>query len=52
VNRKFILFIAAYVMWCLFNWVPDGAHLLVGIPVEQAPHHEGGDKQDDFLRHR
>ena len=32
-SQKFILFIAAFVVWCLFNWVPDGAHLLAGIPV-------------------
>ena len=32
-TQKIILFVAAFVVWCLFNWVPDGAHLLVGIPV-------------------
>ena len=32
-GQKSILFIAALVVWCLFNWVPDGAHLLVGILV-------------------
>lgn len=32
-SQRIILFIAAFVVWCLFNWVPDGAHLLAGIPV-------------------
>ena len=31
--QKLILFGAAFVVWCLFTWVPDGAHLLVGIAV-------------------
>jgi multicomponent Na+:H+ antiporter subunit E len=32
-SQKIILFFAALIIWCLFNWVPDGAHLLVGIVV-------------------
>jgi multicomponent Na+:H+ antiporter subunit E len=32
-SQKIILFVAAFVVWCLLNWVPDGAHLLVGILV-------------------
>ena len=31
--QKLILFAAAFLVWCLFTWVPDGAHLLVGIAV-------------------
>ncbi|MDH3602269.1 MAG: Na+/H+ antiporter subunit E, partial [Candidatus Tectomicrobia bacterium] len=30
---KLILFIAAFIVWCLFTWVPDAAHLWVGIVV-------------------
>lgn len=32
-NPKIILFLFAFIVWCLFSWVPDGAHLLVGILV-------------------
>lgn len=32
-NQKIILFFAALIIWCLFNWVPDGAHILMGIVV-------------------
>ncbi len=32
-SQKSILFLAAFVIWCLLNWVPDGQHLLVGILV-------------------
>ncbi len=32
-TQKSILFLAAFVIWCLLNWVPDGQHLLVGIFV-------------------
>ena len=32
-GRKLILFLLAYVVWCLFDWIPDTDHLLVGIPV-------------------
>ena len=32
-NPKIILFLFAFIVWCLFSWVPDGAHLLAGIPV-------------------
>lgn len=32
-SRKIILFFAAFVVWCLFNWIPDTAHLLIGVPV-------------------
>ena len=32
-SQKILLFLAAFIVWCLFNWVPDGAHLLVGILV-------------------
>ncbi len=31
--QKLILFAAAFLVWCLFTWLPDGAHLLVGIAV-------------------
>ena len=32
-SQKIILFIAAYFVWCLFTWVPDVEHLVVGIFV-------------------
>jgi multicomponent Na+:H+ antiporter subunit E len=32
-SQKIILFLATLITWCLFNWVPDWAHLLVGIFV-------------------
>ena len=32
-NPKTILFLFAFIVWCLFSWVPDGAHLLIGILV-------------------
>ena len=32
-SQKIILFVFAYTVWCLFSWVPDGPHLLVGIVV-------------------
>ena len=30
-SQKVILFFSALIVWSLFNWVPDPAHLLVGI---------------------
>lgn len=32
-SPKIILFLSAYVVWCLFNWVPDESHLLTGVFV-------------------
>ena len=32
-SSKILLFFAAFLIWCLFYWVPDGAHLLVGVGV-------------------
>ena len=32
-SQKIILFFAALLIWCLLTWVPDAAHLLVGIVV-------------------
>ena len=32
-SPKIILFLFAFIVWCLFSWVPDGAHLLAGILV-------------------
>lgn len=32
-HPKVILFVAAFIAWCLFTWVPDAAHLLVGVVV-------------------
>ncbi len=32
-SQRVILFFAALTVWCLFNWFPDGAHLLAGIVV-------------------
>ena len=31
--QKVILSFAALILWCIFTWVPDGAHLLAGIVV-------------------
>lgn len=31
--QKGILFIAAWIVWCLFNWPPDAAHVVVGLCV-------------------
>ena len=30
-KSKIILFIVAFVVWCLLTWIPDGQHLFVGI---------------------
>lgn len=30
---RMMLFVVAFIVWCLFNWIPDGAHLLLGIVV-------------------
>ena len=32
-SQSIILFLAAFAVWCLLNWVPDGAHLLAGALV-------------------
>ena len=32
-SQKIILFFAALLIWCLFTWVPDAAHVLAGIVV-------------------
>jgi len=32
-KSKIILFIIAFVTWCLLNWMPDWQHLLAGIPI-------------------
>jgi multicomponent Na+:H+ antiporter subunit E len=32
-NQKIVLFITAWFFWCLFNWVPDRASLVVGVLV-------------------
>lgn len=32
-RQKLILFSAAFFVWCLFTWLPDTEHLLVGIAV-------------------
>ena len=32
-KKKSILFIIAYFVWCLLNWVPDWEHLSVGVLV-------------------
>lgn len=32
-TRKTLLFIAALFVWCVFNWPPDMAHVLVGLGV-------------------
>lgn len=30
---RILMFILAYVLWCLLSWIPDTQHLLVGIVV-------------------
>ena len=30
-RSKIVLFVLAFLLWCLLNWVPDWQHLLVGI---------------------
>jgi len=32
-TRKLILFFAAFIIWCLFNWVPDREHIFAGVVV-------------------
>ena len=32
-TQKLILFFAAFIVWCLFNWVPDREHIFVGAVV-------------------
>ena len=32
-KSKIVLFILAYILWALLNWVPDWQHLLVGVFV-------------------
>ena len=32
-KRKIVLFLVAFVVWCLLNWVPDYQHLIVGLFV-------------------
>ena len=32
-KRKIILFIVAFIVWCLANWVPDWQHLTIGVIV-------------------
>ncbi len=32
-SQKILLFLAAIIVWSLFTWVPDGAHLLAGVVV-------------------
>jgi len=33
ITQKAILFFAAFLTWCLFNWVPDREHIFVGVGV-------------------
>ncbi|MBU2265442.1 MAG: Na+/H+ antiporter subunit E, partial [Candidatus Omnitrophica bacterium] len=32
-KRKAVLFLVAFVVWCLLNWPPDWQHLLAGVFV-------------------
>ena len=32
-KSKIILFIVAFIAWCLLTWVPDSQHLIIGIVV-------------------
>ena len=29
--KKIILFLVAFIVWCLLNWVPDAQHLIAGV---------------------
>ena len=41
--QKSILFFAAFITWCLFNWVPDREHIFVGVFVALIVRlHDGG----------
>jgi multicomponent Na+:H+ antiporter subunit E len=33
VKSKIVLFILAFLVWCLLSWVPDIQHLLIGVPI-------------------
>jgi multicomponent Na+:H+ antiporter subunit E len=51
VFSRILLFLAAYIMWLLLNWLPDWQHAVIGIPIAlivsyltgdmfaQRPHH-------------
>ena len=42
-TQKLILFFAAFIIWCLFNWVPDREHIFVGVVVaSDCSLHDGG----------
>jgi multicomponent Na+:H+ antiporter subunit E len=32
-GQKIMLFLTAFIAWCLLNWVPDKAHLVAGVFV-------------------
>ena len=32
-KRKIVLFLVAFMVWCLLNWPPDWQHLVIGILV-------------------
>lgn len=32
-KKKIILFLTAFIVWCLLSWVPDRQHIIVGIFV-------------------
>jgi multicomponent Na+:H+ antiporter subunit E len=32
-KSRMVLFVLAYLVWCVLSWIPDWQHLLVGIPV-------------------
>jgi multicomponent Na+:H+ antiporter subunit E len=53
-SQKVILFFAALIVWCLFTWVPDAAHLLTGIVVASIVSFTMGDlviQRPHLLRH-
>lgn len=33
VKRKSVLFVVAFLVWCLFNWRPDWQHMAIGVLV-------------------
>ena len=42
-RSRILLFIVAFITWCLLTWVPDGQHLIVGIFVSALVSYLTGD---------
>jgi multicomponent Na+:H+ antiporter subunit E len=53
-KSRIVLFILAFIVWCLLNWVPDSQHLLVGVLVAAIVSYMTGDlfiKRPYVLKH-